>query len=73
MHTHVQGVLILVSSHLNVQYAMNQFKNGANLSKYSIKAIAKEVGFGTPESFSNAFEKEFGIKPSVFIKKLHEG
>ncbi|NVK53168.1 MAG: AraC family transcriptional regulator, partial [Flavobacteriaceae bacterium] len=40
--------------------------------KYSVKAIAHEVGFNTAESFSKAFFKFAGIKPSYFIKELNK-
>ncbi len=35
-------------------------------------AIAEEAGFNTAESFSKAFFKKTGIKPSYFIKELTE-
>lgn len=55
---------------LRINYTVEKFKKDSIFSKYSIKAIALEVGFSTTESFSKAFLKNTGIKPSFFIKEL---
>jgi AraC-like DNA-binding protein len=57
---------------LRVDYAVAELKENKELRKYTIEAIANEVGFNTAESFSNAFFKRTGIKPSFFIRKLQE-
>jgi AraC-like DNA-binding protein len=36
----------------------------------NMEGIAKEVGFNTAESFSKAFYKRTGMKPSFFINEL---
>ncbi len=58
-------------NNLRVDYATNALKNNAAFRKYTILAIADEVGFNNPESFSKAFYKKTGIYPSYFIKKLN--
>lgn len=56
---------------LRIEYAIERMKNDDNfLNLYSIKGIAKEVGFKSSESFSKAFYANTGIKPSYFIKEL---
>ena len=55
---------------LRINFTIEKLKTDARFRKYSIKAIANEVGFNTPESFSKAFYKNTKIKPSYFIKKL---
>ena len=55
---------------LRIHYTVEKLKNDSRFRKYSIKAIARDVGFNTSESFSNAFYKNTGIKPSYFIKEL---
>ncbi len=55
---------------LRVTHAINQFKSNPVFRKYTIKAIANEVGFNNAESFSKAFYRIKGIKPSFFIKEF---
>ncbi|WP_130734340.1 helix-turn-helix domain-containing protein [Flavobacterium sp. J27] len=57
---------------LRINYIVNELKEKKNLRKYTMSAIAEEAGFNTAESFSNAFYKKTGIKPSYFIKELKE-
>ncbi|WP_417799733.1 helix-turn-helix domain-containing protein [Tenacibaculum sp.] len=57
---------------LRVEYAVEKLKNDVLWRKYTIKAIAQEVGFKNAESFSKAFYKFTGIKPSYFIKELEK-
>lgn len=63
------------SSYLNnlkINYAIKLLKENKTLRSYTIQAIAKEVGFNTAQSFSVAFNKQTGIYPSFFIKKLEK-
>jgi YesN/AraC family two-component response regulator len=55
---------------LRINYTVEKLKTDLIFRKYSIKAIANEVGFNTTESFSKAFFKNTGIRPSFFIKEL---
>ncbi len=55
---------------LRIDYALNALKNDKVLRSYSIKAIAKELGFKSEGAFSRAFKKQTGIYPSFFIKNL---
>lgn len=55
---------------LRINYALKTLKNDKVLRSYSIKAIAKEVGFKSEGAFSRAFKKQTGIYPSFFIKNL---
>jgi YesN/AraC family two-component response regulator len=55
---------------LRINYTVEKLKTDLTFRKYSIKAIAHEVGFNTTESFSKAFYKNTGIRPSFFIKEL---
>ena len=55
---------------LRIRYTVEKLKIDLVFRKYSIKAIAHEVGFNTTESFSKAFLKNTGIRPSFFIKEL---
>jgi len=63
------------SSYLNslrIVYAVEKLKADTSFRNYTIAAIAKEVGFNNPESFSKAFYKKTGIYPSYFMNKLNK-
>jgi YesN/AraC family two-component response regulator len=55
---------------LRVNYFIDLAKRDPNIRKFTIKAIANDVGFSNSESFSKAFYKHKGIKPSYFLKEL---
>lgn len=56
---------------LRINYALNSLQIDSKLRKYTMQALANEFGFNTAESFSNAFFKKAGIKPSFYIKELN--
>lgn len=55
---------------LRINYVLHKLKSDHVLRSYSIKAIAKELGFKSEGAFSRAFKKHTGIYPSFFIKNL---
>jgi len=55
---------------LRIEYAIVQLQKNNKLKKYTINALASEFGFNGAESFSSAFHKKTGIKPTYFIKEL---
>ncbi|SEB39603.1 AraC-type DNA-binding protein [Tenacibaculum sp. MAR_2009_124] len=55
---------------LRIEYCVEQLKNNELWRRYTIKAIANEVGFNKAESFSKAFFKYTELRPSYFIKEL---
>ena len=57
---------------LRIDYTYNELKKDPKLRNYTIKAIAKECGFKSAESFSKAFYKKFGIYPSYYVKQLEK-
>ena len=57
---------------LRIDYCVERLKTDSIFRKYSIKAIATEIGFNNTESFSKAFYKKTGIYPSYFIKELEK-
>lgn len=57
---------------LRIEYAVKRLKKDPLWRKYTIKAIATEVGFKNAESFSKAFVKFTELKPSYFIKNLEK-
>lgn len=57
---------------LRIEYSVISLKSDNVYKKYTLKAIAAEFGFNNTESFSKAFYKETGIKPSFFLKRLEK-
>ncbi|WP_158269145.1 helix-turn-helix domain-containing protein [Kordia periserrulae] len=57
---------------LRIEYVISKLKEDSKFRNYTIKAIAQEAGFGNTESFSKAFHKTTGIKPSYFINQLQK-
>ncbi len=57
---------------LRIVYAYQELKKDPKLRNYTIKAIAKECGFKSAESFSKYFYKMFGIYPSYYVKQLEK-
>jgi len=55
---------------LRIEYTIEKIKLDKKFRIYTIKAISESVGFSNPVSFSQAFYKKTGIKPSYFIKKM---
>jgi AraC-like DNA-binding protein len=57
---------------LRIDYVVVELQQNKSLRKYTISAISEEIGFNNAESFSQAFYKRTGIKPSFFIKELEK-
>lgn len=55
---------------LRIEYAIERITNDSRFREYTIKAIAEECGFKTQQSFSAAFYKKTGVKPSFFVRQL---
>ncbi|MBS7254034.1 helix-turn-helix domain-containing protein [Flavobacterium branchiicola] len=55
---------------LRIEYAVSKLKEDSKLRKYTIQALALEFGFNNAESFSTAFYKKTGLKPTYFIKEI---
>ena len=57
-------------NNLRIEFTIEQLKTNPTYLKYTIKAIASEVGFNNVQSFSKAFFNSKGINPSYFIRQL---
>ena len=55
---------------LRINYAVKRLKEDPIFRKYSILAIANEVGYKSKEGFNKAFKSATGILPSYFIKQI---
>ncbi|MDT8418745.1 MAG: hypothetical protein RQ864_13160, partial [Lutibacter sp.] len=61
---------IVVISDLRIVYCIEQLKTNETYRKYSLKAIAFELGYNNAESFSKDFYRKTGIYPSLFIREF---
>ncbi|MFK7748998.1 MAG: helix-turn-helix domain-containing protein, partial [Kordia sp.] len=57
-------------NNLRIQYTLNRLEQDKKFSMYTIKAIAKEVGYKSHGSFSRAFKAKTGENPSTYLKKI---
>lgn len=57
---------------LRIDFALSELQRDFKLRKYTIQALALEFGFNKAESFSTAFSKKTGLKPTYFIKELEK-
>jgi AraC-like DNA-binding protein len=57
---------------LRINYVIIELKNNSKLRSYSVNAIAEEVGYKGPESFTKYFKVATGISPTIYIKKINK-
>ncbi|MEE3999360.1 helix-turn-helix domain-containing protein [Tenacibaculum sp. FZY0031] len=55
---------------LKINYVVEKLKTDKNFRKYSIQAIAEEIGYTNASAFTRAFKKHIGITPSIFLKNI---
>ena len=67
---HKQKTFIQYINDLRVKYAVERLKTDEYFRKYTLLAIANELGFKKSESFTKAFKKVTGITPAYYIREL---
>lgn len=55
---------------LKINYVVEKLKTDKTFRKYSIQAIAEEIGYTNASAFTRAFKKHIGITPSAFLKGI---
>jgi AraC-like DNA-binding protein len=70
VNTYKGKTFIQYINDLRIEYSIAQLQQRSKLRNYTIHALALEFGFNSAESFSAAFYKKTGIKPTYFIKEL---
>ncbi|WP_162819828.1 helix-turn-helix transcriptional regulator [Kordia sp. SMS9] len=55
---------------LRIDYAIHKIQSDTHFRLYTFQAIALEVGFNNSQSFTRAFKRKTGIKPSDFMRQL---
>jgi len=57
---------------LRIKYAVLQLHENRRFRKLTINALAEEFGFSSTRSFSDAFFKVTGLKPSYYISQIEK-
>lgn len=57
---------------LRINYVLQQIKENTQFRRYTISAIARELGYKSANTFTNAFKRETGINPSYYIKQIEK-
>ncbi|WP_136468528.1 helix-turn-helix domain-containing protein [Flagellimonas onchidii] len=70
INQHKGQSIITYINNLRIDYTIKKLKTDKQFRNYTVKAIAEEMGFNNPNSFSTAFEKRTKLKPSYFIKRI---
>ncbi|WP_420573634.1 helix-turn-helix domain-containing protein [Kordia sp.] len=70
LNTHKKMTFTEYLNNLRIQYTLDRLENDKKFRMYTIKAIAKEVGYKSHGSFSRAFKAKTGENPSTYLKKI---
>jgi len=70
LNTHKKMTFTEYLNNLRIQYTLARLENDKKFRLYTIKAIAKEVGYKSHGSFSRAFKAKTGENPSTYLKKI---
>ncbi|WP_160114030.1 AraC family transcriptional regulator [Aquimarina sp. AU119] len=63
---------IVYINELRIDYCIEKLKTDKKFMNYTIKAIAREIGFNSTDAFSKSFYKIKKIQPSYFIRELEK-
>jgi len=55
---------------LRIQYVLQKLKDAPYFRKYTLQAIAEEVGYKDANTFVRVFKKQTGLSPNYYIEKL---
>lgn len=57
---------------LRTQYVLKKLNDAPYFRKYTLQAIAEEVGYKDANTFVRIFKKQTGLSPNYYIKKLEK-
>ena len=55
---------------LRIQYVLKKLIDVPYFRKYTLQAIAEEVGYKDANTFVRVFKKQTGLSPNYYIEKL---
>lgn len=70
INNHKNKKFITYINDLRINYTLERLHNDKKFRSFSIKSIAKEVGYKSDYSFAKHFKSKTGVNPSDYIKKL---
>lgn len=56
---------------LRIKYLLKELKTNPSLKTYTVKALAKKLGFGSTEAFSKTFKKHTSMSPSIYLTTIN--
>jgi len=59
-------------NNLRINHVLKLLYSSEKVRTYTVSALAREVGFSNPKSFSNHFKRITGLSVTYFIKKLED-
>jgi AraC-like DNA-binding protein len=66
----IQKTFSEYTQELRVQYVLQKLNDVPYFRKYTLQAIAEEVGYKDAKTFVRVFKKQTGISPNYYIEKL---
>ena len=70
LNVHQQMTFTEYINTLRITYTIDRLQTDEQFRQYTVKAIAKEVGYKSHSPFSRAFKTKTGLNPSEYIKNL---
>ena len=66
----IQKTFSEYTQELRIQYALQKLVDEPYFRKYTLQAIAEEVGYKDANTFVRVFKKQTGLSPNYYIEKL---
>ena len=66
----IQKTFSEYTQELRIQYVLQKLKETPYFRKYTLQAIAEEVGYKDANTFVRVFKKQTGLSPNYYIEKL---
>lgn len=66
----IQKTFSEYTQELRIQYVLQKLNDAPYFRKYTLQAIAEEVGYKDAKTFVRVFKKQTGISPNYYIEKL---
>jgi len=66
----IQKTFSEYTQELRIQYALQKLNDAPYFRKYTLQAIAEEVGYKDANTFVRVFKKQTGLSPNYYIEKL---
>lgn len=66
----IQKTFSEYTQELRIQYVLQKLKDAPYFRKYTLQAIAEEVGYKDAKTFVRVFKKQTNLSPNYYIEKL---